>query len=477
MKRTKKPTWIAVTVIVLVLCTICVGAMTDSGMGENENWSWTLTDGTLTISGEGEMDSYEGVSDIPWRAYRRQITSAVIDEGITSICNYAFFDCTALRSVTISDSVTTINDTAFGWCETLSSILLPTGVTTIGNNAFIACGNLTDISIPSSVTTIGNNAFSACSSLTHITIPAAVTEIGKNAFGDCDALTWIRVEEDNMIYSSDENGVLFDKAKTSLFRYPCGSELTTYAIPNSVVYIAEHAFTRAVGLTSLLIPSGVQYIEYNALWYCDSLVEIRVEEGSADYFSDESGVLFNKDKTILMQYPCGNTQAEYTIPQGVNTIGNHAFAGCAALTSVTLPDGVISIRFGAFAECSNLTMAVIPESVTNFYVDIFSDVSPDFTICGILGSAAETYANENGFPFVSMEHDPVEPTFLLGDITGDGIIDIADALLLFKYSMMPDLYPVPYEGDMDFTVDGILDIFDALKLFQYSLMPDVYPLA
>ena len=116
------------------------------------------------------------------------LTEYTIPDSVTTIGDYAFFDCNSLTSATIPDSVTTIGKFAFAWCSSLTSITIPNSVTTIEGYAFYLCTSLTSVTIPDSVTTIGEWAFQNCRSLTSVTIPDSVTEIGKEAFAYCSSL-------------------------------------------------------------------------------------------------------------------------------------------------------------------------------------------------------------------------------------------------------------------------------------------------
>jgi hypothetical protein len=183
-------------------------------------------------------------------------------------------------------------------------VVIPDTVTTIGDWAFANCRNLTAITIPNSVTTIGDEAFHGCGSLTAITIPGSVTSIGAGAFSYC-------------------------------------SRLTAITIPNSVT---------AIG--------------YRAFYDCSQLSEISVDDRNA-YYSSVNGILFNKNKTELVQYLIGKNNTEYIIPKSVTSIGDGAFSGCDSLTSITIPNSVTSIGFEAFRGCQNLTSITIPGSVTS----------------------------------------------------------------------------------------------------------------
>jgi hypothetical protein len=185
------------------------------------------------------------------------------------------------------------------------------------------------------MTTIGYRAFSR-TGLTSITIPGNVFKIECSAFQGT-ALTSITVAADNSHYSF-EDGALFNKDKTVLLRYLPSRQSASYTIPGSVKTIKDQAFGGFAGLTSIMVAID------NA------------------HYSSIDGVLFNKDKTVLIRYPAGK-QGAYTIPDGVKTIGSGAFSGCGRLTSVTIPNSVTSIEEFAFSFCTGLTSITIPNSI------------------------------------------------------------------------------------------------------------------
>ena len=203
-----------------------------------DNLTWTLdADGTLNISGTGAMKDYD-YYDNPSPVYNNSnVKKVVIEDGVTSIGNAAFRNCSSLTSITIPNSVTSIGNDAFYVCSGLTSITIPDSVTSIGNSAFYRCSNLTTITIPNSVTGIGNFAFYVCSGLTSITIPNSVTSIGNFAFYDC-------------------------------------SSLTSITIPDSVTSIGYAAFYNCTNLTSITIPNSVTHIEISAFDNCTNLKTI-----------------------------------------------------------------------------------------------------------------------------------------------------------------------------------------------------------
>ncbi|MBQ2974604.1 MAG: leucine-rich repeat protein [Clostridia bacterium] len=258
-----------------------------------------------------------------------------------------------------------------------------------------------DIVIPSelggfSVTSIDFLAFSYCKSLTSVKIPDSVTSIETNVFNDCTSLTSITVDPANTAYSNDEFGVLFNKDKTQLIQYPIGNTRTSYEIPDSVTMIGYSAFSDCTGLTSVTIPDSVTSIDSFAFSYCNSLTSIvipdsvtsigtnafenctsltsiTVDSANTAYSSDEYGVLFDKEKTQLIQYPIGNTRTSYEIPDSVTSVGDSAFEHCDSLTSIEIGNNVTSIDAFAFYDCAGIISIEISNNVTSIGASAFED--------------------------------------------------------------------------------------------------------
>ena len=351
--------------------------------------SATLTDGTLTISGAGEMN-WSGEQFPPWYSLRSSITSVNISWGVTNVGNNAFRDHTNLTSVNIESTVTSIGWSAFQGCIGLTEIEIPnsvisiegsafegctgltgvfigSGVTSIGGRAFYGCTGLTSVMIPDNVISIEGRAFEGCTGLTGVNIGIGVTSIGGGAFQGCTNLESINVLPANANLSS-ENGVLLNKDKTTLIHYPAGRQ-GAYTVPNTVENIGDNAFNGSTGLTSIIISNSVINIGSSAFEGCTGLTAINVELDNANY-SSEDGVLFNKGKTILVMYPSGR-QGAYDITLGVISIGGGAFRGCTGLTSVTIPISVSLIGEGAFEGCTGLTEITIPVSVNSIERNVF----------------------------------------------------------------------------------------------------------
>ena len=339
--------------------TLCASAadVVDRGFC-GANVMWTLdSDGVLTISGAGAMDDGHNNSISPWTftdyapwyEKRDNITTAVINNGVASIGNYAFYKCANLTSVTIPDSVASIGEWAFADCASLTSVTIPDSVTSIGWEAFWGCASLTSVTISNSVTYINDFAFADCTSLTSVMIPDSVTRIGGNAFSGCASLTSVTIPDS------------VTSIGASAF-YGCAS-LTSVTIPNSVTRIDASAFYGCASLTSVAIPASVTSIWVGAFSGCVSLTAILVDSNNQKYMS-QSGILFTKNLSVLISYPAGKTGA-YEIPDSVASIGYGAFRGCASLTSVAIPDSVTSIASNVFWGCASLTSVTIPDSVAS----------------------------------------------------------------------------------------------------------------
>ena len=296
--------------------------------------TWNLNNDVLIINGEGDMPDYEWY-EAPWTNYMKIINTVIIDDGVTTIGNYAF----PLGRMT--------------------SVFLPNSITRIGDYAFYYCDNLTSITIPDNVTTIGIKAFSDCDKLPTITIPAGVTSIGVGAINGVSLLS-IEVESENPSYTS-EDGVLLNKDKTTLMCFP-GGKSGEYAVPNSVTRIEDYAFSSCMYITSIAIPGSVTAIGKEAFSFCIVMTSIEVESNNPSYVS-EDGVLFDKDKTTLICYP-GGKKGAYVIPDGVTRIENLAFSFCQGLTSVTIPNSVTIIENEAFNYCISLASITLSNTLT-----------------------------------------------------------------------------------------------------------------
>jgi len=203
--------------------------------------TWNISGNTLTISGEGEMPNYDATTSVyaPWMVYMNNLNTIVIENGVTSIGDWAFTStgcASGTCSITIPNSVTYIGNYAFySYCKSIS-ITIPNGVKSIGNEAF-AHSSLISITILDGVTHIGEHAFFCCISLTSAILSNSVTHIGMGAFASCQSLTSID-------------------------------------LPNNITTIEDEVFWACVNLTSITLPSSITSIGMNAFLNCWNLTSI-----------------------------------------------------------------------------------------------------------------------------------------------------------------------------------------------------------
>ena len=294
---------------------------------------------------------------------------------------------------------------AFYGCSGLTGVILPNNITRIENSVFAACSGLSSITIQSRVTSIGDSVFQYCTSLKDITIPNSVTSIGNHTFEDCSGLVSINVVDANANYSS-QDGILFNKEKTVLLRYPAGKKETSYTIQNSVTSISIAAFQGCTGLSSITIPNSVANISQQAFNGCSGLTGISIP----------NSVTRIENYTFQGCYELNNI----TIPNSITLIGDSAFFNCSKLTSITIPNSVTYIGDSAFV-ASGLTSITIPDTVTsignsafsstrltsayfygnapaNFGSNVFSNAASNFSIFYQAGTNEWTTPEWNGYP-------------------------------------------------------------------------------
>ena len=343
--------------IALLLAIVAsVGTMFAESGTCGDHLTWDLTNGVLTISGTGAMTDWSYSSKVPWYSKRSSITEVSIGNSVTSIGEYAFAYCSGLTSIEIPNSVKSIGRCAFSDCTGLTSIEIPNSVKSIGNSALYECTGLTSVTIGNSVTSIGDAAFYGCSGLTSITIPNSVTSIGEMAFYYCSSLASITIG--NSVTSIGD----------AAFKGCSG--LTSITIPNSVTSIGSSAFYHCSKLTSLTIPNSVTSIGENAFNLVPNIIYSGSATGSpwgarsVNGYVDGYLVYSDASKTNLLA--CSDAaKGGIEIPNSVTSIGEKAFYGCSALTSITIPNSVTSIGDRAFYECTGLTSITIPNSVTS----------------------------------------------------------------------------------------------------------------
>ena len=311
----------------------------DSGSA-GENATWTLTgsgdDLTMTISGNGAMTDFQ-MYRAPWyESYRTKIKAIIVEEGITTIGNASFCDCSNATQLSLPDSLKEVGTYAFYRCAKLDPIVIPNGVTTLKSGAFNGCKSLKTVAIPESMTGTGDHSFTSCTSLKSVTIPDTVTKIDYASFWGCTSLTDITIPDGVTCI----DGLAFAEC----------SSLAGLEIPDGVTSIGEFAFRGCTAFTNIELPDSVTDISYAVFEKCSNLKSIKLPKGLT-----EIGIYTFQDCSSL---------TNITLPENLTHLGSGTFKGCTGLTSVTVPDGVTDIGAETFFGCSSLTSISLPEDVT-----------------------------------------------------------------------------------------------------------------
>lgn len=349
-----------------------------------QNTTWTLNNGMLVIEGSGDMTDWASPAVVPWYGSRNEITKVTIGEGVTSVGSFAFYDCRNLHSIALPNTMQRINDGACVWCSSLYTMTIPQSVTSISSTAFQWCYSLMDVSVDAA----------------------------------------------NSIYSS-EAGILFDKTKTTLLKYPENRGGSTYTIPSSVHTIGNHAFEHANNLStvnipstvttigemafqsssisSISIPASVTEIGDAAFNVCKHLTTIDVASGNASY-SSLDGVLFDKSKQTLIQYPTASTATTYAIPDGVTSVSDCALRKSAKLETVTMPNSVTT--FNKYLACWGTSINAYK------YGDANNDI--EINILDVLATLSIMKGQSDSFNTKA------------ADANGDGSVNILDVLKILE---------------------------------------------
>lgn len=359
-----------------------------------DNVRWKLTgDGKLTISGSGKMWNAapsgigwaEGDYSARWKGLNGYIKSVEVQKGVTSVGDYAFYNCPQLSEITFASTVKHLGSMSFALCEGLTELTLPDTIKTAGEQTFyqcprletvtlsagmkeipmqmfVGCSGLKTVYIPEGIETIGDSAFHTCPKLQQVNIPSSVTALKPGCFAssfDPEAKVSFTVPETvkEVGWASFENTGLreviwnarTEKVESAMFNLSCYLENVEFC--DSATSFAEWTFHDCNNLKTVKLPGNLKTVGDDTFWSCLMLKAV-------------------------------------TLPATLTNISRNMFGSCISLEEITIPDNVTSIDVNGFSGCSSLKQIIIPASVEKVGIYAFATNS-DLT-AAFMGDAPET---------------------------------------------------------------------------------------
>ena len=360
------------------------------------------------------------------------LVDVLLSQRVTELRGGAFEGCTAMRGVTSLDGLTSIGSSAFLDCTNLNTITLGLNLSDLGAGAFVNCASLRSVRIPNNVPIIWDSTFSGCRQLTNVSIGTGVGLIRSSAFDGCTNLSAMQVDAGNPYYSSAD-GVLFDKAQTTLIRFPL-AKAGAYAVPGTIGSIADYAFGGCAGLTNIVLPTSLTTIGNGSFSDCSGLQYIYLPP-SLEAIGTSSFVRCSRITNAVLS-------------SGITAIPDYAFEGCTSLTHVALGPSLMTIGHSSFFSCTSLESVAIPDTVTSIGALAFyqcanlSNVSLPANLVA-LGSDAFAFC-----PALTSLSIP-------GGVTGlpDGVFKYCTALTaIYFQNNAPSLVSTAFDGDYLATV-------------------------
>ncbi len=352
----------------------------------------------------------ETVTDIGKYAFYGcyQLASVNLPEGVAAIPDSTFFFCTSLATLSMPSTVRSVGVRAFYNCNHLTSLPLPDALETIDDYAFSLCYGVREIQLPSALRTIGYKAFENCSKVKKINIPASVSEIRALPFAGCTSLYKIIVAEENTSFSSLD-GVLYDKAQTTLLCYP-SAKLGDFTLPSSVNTIGEYGFYSCRFLENIELKSSLTTIKEGAFRLCRALKSI-------------------------------------TVPSSVTVLGDNLFVACSSME--------------AFLFYAPTPLEISPSTFTDDDFDV-----PLY----VLERALDDYKNApywSQFKTILPISSDVVPG-LVGDVNDDGFINMTDVTLIINYILGKESTEFKWQmADVNF--DGFINMTDVSSVINVIL--------
>ena len=403
--------------VLAFVCTLCfitafaampvwADTVAEGTLGDSIEWKFDIQ-GTFTITGEGAVQGYGNIADVPWYNYLKDIKSVVVGEGITELGRCTFWGCTELTQVTFPSTLQNA-DVAFTGCYNLhranitdmtmwaqlgfvwdgsdpveeaplskqiyldgdlvTEAVIPEGTEYIAPWAFRYCPDITSVTIGEGVKSVGMFAFAECYNLHSVSLPSTLTYIDSAAFSECpvdtvelaDIGAWFKTEFGN---TTAHPLLTSEKGKTLKLK---GREITELVIPQGVTEISADAFAWCTKIRSVVIPEGVTETGDRAFYICSSIEDITVPSTLAKvgedafYGCDSVKNVYINDLKAWLDTDMTAKNANPMSGVGEKTI----WLKGEKITKLVIPEGTTHIRADAFSHCSNITQLVLPSTVS-----------------------------------------------------------------------------------------------------------------
>ena len=440
-----------------------------------DNLTWTIDDEkeTLVISGTGEMTSE------PWRAYSYMFKHVIIEEGVSSIVDYAFSN-TETADVSLPNSLKSIGNYAFYNCLGLKTITIPEGVESVGQSVFEDCMNMRSATwntknCPDIHKSVFGYYYGGV--VDTITIGENVEAISYNAFNtDTRYITiyWNakhfkdveNYSQRPLLIAYIKNLIIGDKVEYLPAFFLCGQPIKSFVIPNTVTSIGESAFDECTSLETITLSENLTSIPSKSFYKCKSLKSIvipnSVKSIAKEAFSEcpklESVTIGDGCKSIgdYAFYRCINLEKVH-LGKNLESIGAEVFNGyyndyCKKLTSIELPNSLVSIDEYAFANTA-LTQITIPENVTFIGAKAFNNCTHLHRVewnakAATLGESSDAFPDYNSIiaEFVIGENVESIPAKLCSGISSMVSIKVPDNIISVGEEAFGGVPNVEYQG-------------------------------
>lgn len=375
---------------------VCADGLEEIGVGAFSN-CWRMTSvslpASLDIVGHDAFWNCKNLGGVTVPAHVQPLaemfpasystlSSIVIAEGETELCEGAFEGCAGVSKIDIPETITNIPSRAFKNCTNFDRLVLPSGLLAIGDEAFYGCSKIGSLTLPESLTSIGAGAFNGWALLDVVTIPDGVAFIGSGAFAGCAAVRQVRMPSNVATVSATFPDAYTEIVRVTIpnnstaiiagFLNGCTS-ITSFDIPLSVTEIGDNAFRGCNNLSGITLPNGLEKIGSYAFYGCTLINDLTIPFSVTSIGNNAFGscaqirsvVISGEAGTLSSLFPNAYQQiVSVTVIPGSEKLMNRIFAGCKSLKNVDIPTSVTEIGEGAFENCTALTSAGIPAGVT-----------------------------------------------------------------------------------------------------------------